>query len=130
MQMQITALYAAILALILVVLSVMVIAMRAQTKIALYHGDNLRLAERIRKHGNFTEYVPMALILMGLAEAGGARPVLLHAAGVILVASRLIHPLGIHHDKADALPRIVGGSGTLIAILLCTGAILWQLLRN
>jgi uncharacterized protein len=130
MQMQITALYAAILALILVVLSAMVIAMRAQTKIALYDGGNLQLAERIRKHGNFTEYVPIALILMGLAEAGGASPVLIHAAGIILVASRLLHPLGIRHDKADAMPRVVGGSGTLIAILLCAGAIFWQHLGN
>ena len=130
MQMQITATYAAILALILVVLSVMVIAMRAQTKIALSHGDNLQLAERIRKHGNFTEYVPMALILMGLAEPGGANPMLIHAAGVILVAFRLLHPLGIPHDKSDAMPRIVGGSGTLIAILLSAAAILWQHLGN
>ncbi len=130
MQMQITAVYAAVLALILIVLSVMVIAMRAQTKIALYHGDNLQLAERIRKHGNFTEYVPMALILMGLAEAGGASPVLIHGAGVILVASRLIHPLGIRHDKADAMPRVVGGTGTLIDILLSACAILWQHLAN
>lgn len=130
MQMQITATYAAIIALILVVLSAMVIAMRAQTKIALSHGDNLQLAERIRKHGNFTEYVPMALILMGLAEAGGANPMLIHAAGVILVAFRLLHPLGIRHDKSDAMPRIVGGSGTLIAILLSAAAILWQHLGN
>jgi uncharacterized membrane protein YecN with MAPEG domain len=130
MQMQITALYAAVLGLILVVLSAMVIAMRAQTKIALNDGGNIQLAERIRRHGNFIEYVPMALILMGLAEAGGASTVLIHVAGVILVASRLLHPLGIRHDKADALPRVIGGSGTLIAILLCAGAILWHHLGN
>ena len=126
MNMQITALYATILGLILVILSAMVIAMRANTKIAMYDGGNMQLAERIRKHGNFVEYVPMALILMALAEAGSANSTLIHTAGVILVGSRLLHPLGIRHDKADALPRIIGGSGTLIVILLCAGAILWQ----
>jgi uncharacterized protein len=130
MQLQTTSLYASILALMLVVLSAMVIAARAKTKISIYHGENASLAVQIRRHGNFIEYVPMALIVMGLAEAGGASPLLLNSAGVILTASRLIHPFGLRHDKADTMPRIIGGTGTLIAILLCAGAILWQYLGN
>jgi uncharacterized protein len=126
MQLQITAFYAASLSLIMVVLSAVVIATRAKTKIAINDGGNVRLAERIRWHGNFIEYVPMALIAMGLAEAGGASPILIHSSGIILTASRLLHPFGIRHDKADTMPRIIGGTGTLVAILLCAGAIFWQ----
>jgi uncharacterized protein len=127
MQLEHTALYAAILGLMMIVLRMIVTIMRAKTGISIEHNGNMALAERIRWHGNFIENVPMALILMGLAESGGASPTLLNASGIILVISRILHPFGLSHDNANAVLRIVSGLGTTLAILLCIGVILWQL---
>jgi uncharacterized protein len=127
MQLQHTALYAAMLGLMMIVLRMIVTIMRAKTGISIEHNGNMALAERIRWHGNFIKNVPMALILMGLAETGGASPTLLNASGVILIVSRILHPFGLKHDNAKAVLRIVSGVGTTLSILLCIGAILWQL---
>jgi uncharacterized membrane protein YecN with MAPEG domain len=126
MTFQITSVYAAVLGLVAILLSFQVIQMRTQTKVSLLDGDNNALRERIRRHGNFIEYVPLALILMACAEAGGATFTWLHAIGGILLISRLIHPFGIKHDNASAPARIIGASGTQIAMLLAVGLIGWQ----
>ncbi len=60
----VTALYAAPLALLVTALSIHVTMLRAKTKISLLDGGNHQLTERIRRHGNFVENVPMVLLLM------------------------------------------------------------------
>lgn len=126
MQFQTTALYAALLAIVMIALRTIVTIMRAKTGISIEHNGNMALAERIRWHGNFIENVPVALILMGAAEAGGASPMLLNASGAILLVSRLLHPLGLRHDNAKAPLRIISGIGTTLAMVLTIGFILWQ----
>ena len=126
MTFQITSAYAAVLGLVAIFLSFQVIRKRAKTKVSLLDGDNTALKESIRRHGNFTEYVPLALILMGLAEAGGANSTWLHVTGGILLISRLIHPFGIKHDNGSAPARVIGATGTQIAMLMAIGLIGWQ----
>ena len=55
----ITALYAAALTIISIVLSFSVGSARGKSGISILHGDDQTLAEKIRRHANFTEYVPM-----------------------------------------------------------------------
>jgi uncharacterized membrane protein YecN with MAPEG domain len=112
----ITALYAGLLALILVVLSARVIRGRVTDKISLGDGGGT-LSTRIRAHGNFIEYVPMALILIGLLESRGTAGWLLHVLGIVLVVSRLLHPFGLTMKSPNAA-RAVGASGTLIVLLV------------
>ena len=126
MTFHITSAYAAILGLVAIFLSFHVIRLRAKSGVSLLDGGNAALKERIRRHGNFTEYVPLALILMGLAEAGGATSTWLHTIGGILLVSRLIHPFGIKHDNGAAPARIIGATGTQIAMLMAIGLIGWQ----
>jgi uncharacterized membrane protein YecN with MAPEG domain len=126
MTFQFTSAYAAVLGLVAIFLSFQVIRMRAKTKVSLLDGDNNALKECVRRHGNFTEYVPLALILMALAEAGGATAGWLHTIGGILLVSRLIHPFGIKHDNGAAPARVIGATGTQIAMLLAIGLIGWQ----
>ncbi|MCB1428373.1 MAG: MAPEG family protein [Nitratireductor sp.] len=117
MTFQITAFYAAILAIMMIALSTWVTLLRARLKISILHGDSLPLAERIRMHGNFIENVPMAIIIMGLAEAGGTSPMVLNTMGLMLVAGRILHPMGLRHDKPATFARIAGGSLTTLATL-------------
>lgn len=119
----VTGLYAAPLAVLMVALSLHVTMLRAKTKISIMDGGNLQLAERIRRHGNFAENVPMVLLLMVIAELLGAGNLWLHGIGAILLIGRLIHIFGIRHDKGDAMPRIIGGSATSLATLIAAGTI-------
>ncbi len=126
MTFQITGIYASALGVLAIILSFHVIAYRARTSISLMDANDPQMAERIRRHGNFMEYVPLALILLAIAEAGGAPKTWLHMDGGILLASRLIHPFGIKHDYASAPLRVAGASGTMIAILIAVGLIVWK----
>ena len=126
MTFQITSLYAAALGLLALALTVQVIALRVKSGVSFLHGDNMALAERIRRHGNFMEFVPLALILLALAEAGGAPRALLHVSGALLLAARVIHPFGIIHNQAARPARIFGALGTMVAILMSIGLIVWQ----
>ncbi len=125
MTFQITALYAAALGVVAIILSFHVILYRAKTSISLMDASKPEMLERIRRHGNFCEYVPLALILLALAEAGGAPRLWLHIDGALLLVSRLIHPFGIRHDYAKTPLRVAGASGTQLAMLLAIILIIW-----
>ena len=62
--MTITAIYAALLGLLFLALSVNVVRTRRATRVSLGAGDHPLLERRIRAHGNFAEYTPIALILI------------------------------------------------------------------
>lgn len=124
MVLPITALYAVGLALMHQALTYYVIMDRARTHVSILHGDDMQLATRIRRHGNFIESVPLALILMALAEGLGASASWLNVAGAVLVASRLAHVFGLRHDKPATLGRIAGILGTSLSMVICSVAIL------
>ena len=69
MAFQINGIYASALGLLAVVLSFHVILYRASSGISLMHGDDPGMIERIRRHGNFMEFVPLALLLLAILSA-------------------------------------------------------------
>ena len=73
--------------------------MRAKTGISILHGDNMELAEKVRRHQNFVEYVPIALILIGFLELNGSNAIFLHVLGASLVVVRVAHAKGLYHDN-------------------------------
>lgn len=93
--LSITSLYAALLGLLLVALSLNVIRHRLANRVSLGDGDNQALRVAIRVQGNFVEYVPMAVILLALCEFQGASPLFLHLTGALLFLSRVIHAIGL-----------------------------------
>ena len=111
----VTALYAAILALILLVLSMRVIAVRRRLRVAVGDGGDDGLARRIRAHGNFAEYVPLALILMLAGEFAGAPAWMLHALGVTLIVGRIIHAWSLAAHSSSG--RTIGMSLTFLVLL-------------
>jgi uncharacterized membrane protein YecN with MAPEG domain len=90
----ITPIYAALLGLILLALSVRVVAV-VRAKVGLGDGGNPDYVTVIRGQGNFIEYVPMIVILLGFAEAGGTSDGLVHTMGAALVLGRILHPIGL-----------------------------------
>lgn len=128
MTFDITALYAVPLTAGFLLLANLVSARRAATGISILHGDDIQLALRIRRHGNFAEYVPLALILMALCETRGLSAPWLHAMGAVLVASRLLHALGLDPAKPAAPLRIAGGTGTQAVMLAAAAWLAWSLI--
>lgn len=116
--MHLTGLYSVPLALMMIGLAAHVSALRAKTGISLLDGGNKALAVRIRRHGNFIEFVPMALLLMAFAESAGMPALWTHAAGLSLIAGRILHPLGLSHDRPAAFARIAGGSMTWLSMAI------------
>lgn len=114
--MPITALYAALLAPLLIWLSVRVIAMRRQARVAIGHGEDKDLLRRMRVHANFTEYTPFALLLLALAEGLAPPAMLLHAIGFALLAGRYVHALGVSKSPENFNLRVTGMSLTFAAI--------------
>jgi uncharacterized membrane protein YecN with MAPEG domain len=121
--MRITALYAALLAPLYVLLALRVIAVRRRVQVALGDGGDAELQRRMRVQANFVEYVPFALLLMALAEGLGSPPALLHVLGLALLVGRLSHAWGMSQAQEVFGFRVVGmiASFTVIATaaLLC-----------
>ena len=106
----ITSLYAIPLALLYLVLYINVIRTRAKLGLAIGDGGHVDLQERIRRHGNLTETVPMVLILLLLAEANGTGQIWLHIAGASFTFGRLLHPFGLKAMEPNNPLRIAGNS--------------------
>jgi uncharacterized membrane protein YecN with MAPEG domain len=106
--MPITAFYAALLALLFILLSVRVIAQRREARVEIGHGDSYQLLRRMRVHANFAEYVPFALLLMALAESLKAPSLFLHLLGLALLAGRLIHAYGLSQTPHILRLRVLG----------------------
>lgn len=126
MQVPITALYAGLLAIYSIWLSSRVGSMRGKTGISILHGDNMELAEKMRRHGNFIEYVPIALILIGALEINGSSPVFLHSLGAVLVITRVAHAHGLYHDNIRHPLRAVGAAGTALVTVVAGIAAIWK----
>ncbi len=114
----VTTLYALPLAVIFLGLFMNVTMARSKLSLSIGDGGNVDLHERIRKHGNFVEWVPMVLILMVLAEAGGTGALWLHAAGALLTIGRVLHAIGLKADAPLNPLRIAGNSGGMLAVAI------------
>jgi len=114
----ITALFAGLLAPLYILLALRVSAARRSAKVALGDGGDKDLARRKRVHANFAEYTPFALVLMGLAESLRASPTTLYAAGVCLLAGRLLHAFGVSQANEIIFIRTLGMMLTVSAIAI------------
>lgn len=118
---EITALCAGFLGVLGVVLAGHVGSYRGKAKINLGDGDDKELFSRIRKQGNYTEYVPLGLIVLGLLEMSGAAGTMaISIMGGSLVVSRILHPLGMKSDGSTSMYHFFGMIGTLPVILVAS----------
>lgn len=114
----ITALYAALLGLMFIALSIKVIAKRRQFQVGIGSKGEMALERAIRVHANFAEYVPFALLLMFLAEHSGLAAIYLHILGIALLLGRLSHAWGVRQLKEPFKFRVFGMVLTFSVIAL------------
>lgn len=119
----VTSLYAGLLAFVLLWLSVVVIGHRRRSRVSLGAGQDEGLLQATRAHGNFIEYTPFCLILLALLEASGSAAWLLHALGLLLLAGRVAHGVGLMHQPNSFLLRQLGMAATF-TVLGLGGALL------
>ncbi|CAA9532110.1 MAG: hypothetical protein AVDCRST_MAG91-3057 [uncultured Sphingomonadaceae bacterium] len=117
MQAPVTSFYAALLALLFVLLSMRVIRVRHRTKVAFGTADDPELERRTRVHANFAEYVPFALLLIALVELGGAADWAVHALGLTLLAGRAAHAYGVSRARENFRFRIAGMAMSFTVLL-------------
>ncbi len=117
----ITLFYASICAILLVILSTIVIRTRFAEQVGIGTGESRILTKVVRVHANFTEYVPLALLLMALTEMHGAPTSMVHALGILLVTSRLSHAYGLRKSAGPGVFRGGGIIGTMIVLLIAAG---------
>ncbi|MGD9388521.1 MAG: MAPEG family protein [Gammaproteobacteria bacterium] len=121
----ITALYAGLLGLLYLALCWQVVDHRRKGRVGLGTGGNPDLERAIRVHGNFAEYVPLFLVLLLLAELGGAAAWMLHALGAVFLVSRIGHAYGLSRSSGTTRGRFFGTLFTWIALLAAAVLNLW-----
>jgi uncharacterized protein len=114
----VTALYASLLALLLLVLAVRVIRFRWKLRVGLGDGGDRAMSRAIRIHGNATEHLPIALLLLLVAELNHANPTMLHACGIVLVVARVLHAVGLGRSAGASWQRMAGTIGTFSVIVV------------
>ena len=119
-----TALFAGILGLLKVALGLRVTLLRAASGIALGDQADERMLRRIRAHANFSENVPMALILLMLIEMMHATSLAIFVLGTVLLIGRLLHWLGLS-GNAEAFNRVAGMVMTWGVIVVASVMAIW-----
>jgi uncharacterized membrane protein YecN with MAPEG domain len=128
--MRITGLYAAIVALIVVILAIRVTLRRRAIKVGIGNGGDAVLAQRIRVHATAAEYAPLALILLLILELDQTQPLLIHVFGCMLVAGRLLHAYGLSSTPGLSPGRAVGMVLTWAVIAAMALLLIWQMLAT
>jgi uncharacterized protein len=117
-------LYAAILALIFIGLSLNVIHSRKKLGISLGDGQQTDIIRRVRAQGNFAEYAPFFVLLLALAEYGGLPVYLVHLFGVVFIAGRLLHAYSLLKAENYKDGHLQGTPTWRIAGMMMTFAVL------
>jgi len=115
-------LYAGLHALLLIALSWNVVRLRQRHQVGIGTGSVDALERAVRVQANFCEYVPLALLLLALIEFGSNVPVwALHGLGLMLLAGRVAHALGLSRSAGASRARVLGTLATWIVLVLAAG---------
>src|SRR5262245_2821156 len=121
----ITALYAGLLGFLGLVLASRVVQHRQRHQIALGDEGNEDMQRAMRVFGNFTEYVPMILLLIGFGEMLGAHKWLTHAEGASLLVGRLLHAWGLSQTSGTSMGRLLGVVLSWLTLLVSSATLIW-----
>ena len=111
--LKLTAIYAAILAFVYVKLTLNVINLRRQNEVSLGDGGREDLQQAIRSHGNFAEYVPLGLILLGCLEANHIHWTIVLLLGGVFTTGRLFYAKAFLEATPNMDLRVKGMKFTL-----------------
>ena len=123
-----SAMLAAFFGILGAVLTLRVILSRVRLKVVAGDGGNRDMAKVIRAHANFTEQVPLALVLFTLAELCGAPRVPLYLLGALLVLARCLSAWGLSSAAGLSTGRQAGAGMTLAYMVATAGLLVYSVL--
>lgn len=109
--------YAGLLGLILLWLGLVCGRERQRSHVSIGDGGDAGLIRAMRGQANFTEYAPLALVLLTLMALLGAPAWELHGIGLALLIGRFLHALHFTRATAPAWQRAGGALLTALAVL-------------
>ena len=112
----ISAMYASILAALMIWLAFQVIKQRRSAKVAYADGGVNALQVARSAHSNAVDYIPITLILLVLVEFNGASPWMIHVIAILFVVGRVIHAKAILAESLKG--RIQGMKLTFLSMAL------------
>ncbi len=128
MTLPITALTAAICAIMLLITAIETVRNRLRAQAAFGDGGDSKLISASRSHGNLAEHAPLAIIMIGLLEQSGAHHWTLTGIAVLFLVARTMHIIGLHAPTSTKppVPRQIGVIGTWLAYaVLSAGRCFW-----
>lgn len=123
----VTAVFAAVLGLLLIVLSLLVSRHRLRLKQNMGVSEDIDFQATVRAHGNLVEYAPIGLIMLAIAELNGVSGTLIYWTGLGFVAGRLLHAFGmINGHGGPHMARMAGILLTWLAIVVLALLLMWN----
>lgn len=130
MTLPVTAITAAICALLLLLTAISVVQNRLRTKAAFGDAGDGPLIAASRSHGNLAEHAPLFIIMIALLEMVPVGHWPLTALAALFLAARAVHILGLYQQRGAQVPppiaRQAGVVGTWLAYAWAIGWIIWR----
>jgi len=118
MTLALTPLYAGLIGVLFVILSLRVSTRRMSAKVTSGDGDDKALFKRIRVQANCAEYAPIGLLLLAMVELQGAPVWMVHLFGLMLLTGRVMHAVGYGRTPQIVPLRRIGMMLTYLMLLL------------
>ena len=112
------ALYAGLLALMLVALIWRVIALRRRLKVVYGDGGQPELTKAMRGHANFVETASFGLIVLAALTMMNAATGMMHILGALLLIGRILHAWKFMTNDAPIWARQFGMLFTLLSLII------------
>jgi uncharacterized membrane protein YecN with MAPEG domain len=97
-----------LLGILFLYLLALVVKGRFSKKISMGDGGDHHFQQVIHAHGNVSEYTPIVLLLLFIAESNLSHPIFLHLAGTALLSERFIHAFGLRRHSGSSWQRVSG----------------------
>ena len=123
----VTAVFAAVTGLLLLVLSAQVVKYRLKYRKGLGVNEDPEFEAAVRAHATLVEYAPLGLIMLAIAELNGVSGSLIYWTGMALVVGRILHAWGMINGKGGPhWARMIGILLTWLAILVAALLLFWN----
>ena len=130
MLMPVTAVLAAVTAVLLLFLSAQVTRYRLKYRQGLGVNDDREFEVAVRAQANLVEYAPMALILMGVGELNGVNAQWIYWVGMAFVGGRIAHAYGMFNGHGGPhMARLVGILLTWLSLFVMAILVVWNVIQ-
>jgi uncharacterized membrane protein YecN with MAPEG domain len=106
--LNVTPIYAGLVALLFIWLSANVIMTRRRLRVSVGDGGEKAMIKAMRTQANCAEYAPIGLILLTMTELQGSPGWVVHLLGLMLLAGRLLHAYGFGRTPEIVAARQLG----------------------